>query len=101
GAVTVEFPTGAETVVVNMAALIDAAGAEPENTLTPNIADGVDYDLRANTSAVITIPANDFRVLHTQDSGEGSLRQAITNANLDEANNIITFATSARGTILL
>ena len=41
----------------------------------------------------LTIPAHaaDFVVTHTGDSGEGSLRQAIINANADGVSSLISF----------
>jgi hypothetical protein len=101
GSVIVTFPAGADTVPVNVAALADATGAEPDNTLTFALVDGADYGLGAATSATVTIPANDLTVTHTGDSGEGSLRQAITNANTDGVDSTISFAASADGTITL
>jgi hypothetical protein len=101
GNVTVAFPAGADFVLLNIAALADALGAEPANMLTFALADGADYDLGAASNATVTIPSNGLTVTHTGDSGEGSLRQSIINANTDGVDSTISFAASANGTITL
>jgi len=96
GNVTVTIPVAAASVNVNMAAT-DDIDAEPNNTLTLTVTDGAAYDLGTPVSSTATIPANDLVVTNTNDAGEGSLRQAITNANAFASNDTITFSVS--GTI--
>ena len=91
GSQTVTIPAGQASVNVNFAALADSVGAEPDNILTIDLVDGVLYNLGASTSATATIPANDTLVVTTNDSGEGTLRQAITNANNIAGTDTITF----------
>ena len=100
GNVTVTIPAAAASVNVNMAAT-DDIDAEPDNTLTLTVIDGAAYDLGTPVSSTATSPANDLVVTNTNDAGEGSLRQAITNANAFASNDTITFAASANGTITL
>src|SRR5690606_8704441 len=74
GSVTVTIPAGSASVNVNLAAT-DDVDAEADNTLMFDLVDGAAYDLGATTSSTATIPANDFVVTNTNDSGDGSLRQ--------------------------
>lgn len=98
GAVTVTIPAGQASVSVNLAA-VDDVDAEANNTLTLALVDGATYDLGATTSSTAMIPVNDTVVTNTNDSGDGSLRQALTNANAFASNDTITF--TANGTITL
>src|SRR5205823_3144043 len=50
------------------------------------------YIAGAPSSATVTIAPNGFIVVSTLDSGEGSLRQAILNANAIAGTDTITFA---------
>ncbi|MBK9745744.1 MAG: CSLREA domain-containing protein [Chloroflexi bacterium] len=94
--VTVTIPAGSATLTVNLAA-VDDVDAEADNTLTLTLVDQAAYNLGATTSSTATIPANDTVVTNLNDSGEGSLRQAVTNANAFPSSDTITFTTD--GTI--
>ncbi|HVU09792.1 MAG TPA: choice-of-anchor Q domain-containing protein, partial [Phototrophicaceae bacterium] len=96
GAVTATIPAGGASVNVTFAALVDNQ-AEAANTLTVDLATSANYTLGATTESVITIPANEFVVTNTNDSGDGSLRQAITNANNFPGDDTITFASAING----
>ena len=98
GNVSITIPAGRASVNVHFAA-IDDVDAEMDNTLTIDIRSSVLYGLGATTRSTATIPANDTVVTNTDDSGDGSLRQAITNANAFPADDTITFTASANGTI--
>ncbi len=50
------------------------------------------YDLGTPSEAVVTIPANDLTVTNVNDSGEGSLRQAMLNANSFSSDDTIVFS---------
>jgi hypothetical protein len=99
GSVTVVIPAAASSVTVNFAATADGTSiAEPNNALTLTVADGAGYDPDTNSSATATIPANGLGVVNTDDSGEGSLRQAILNANAFPSDDVIE---APAGTITL
>lgn len=100
GSVTVTIPAGQASVAVNFSG-VDDLEAEADNSLTLALVSDAAYSLGATTSSVVTIPANDLQVTNTNDSGDGSLRQAIINANAWASDDTITFATGANGTIVL
>ena len=61
---------------------VDDTTAEPAETVQLDVASSSSYQISgSNSSATVTIAQNDFGVGNTNDSGEGSLRQAIENAN--------------------
>jgi streptogramin lyase len=87
---TVNFAPGDATKKVNFNATGDTVigEADPNETATFNLASG-GYTIDSNNaSASVTIPANGTIVTNTKDSGEGSLRQALLNANAGLGNTI-------------
>jgi Domain of unknown function (DUF4347)/Calx-beta domain/RTX calcium-binding nonapeptide repeat (4 copies) len=91
---TVVIPNGSSFVDITLTA-VDDIQAEAAETLQLNLASGNGYTINpANNNGIVTIAANDFVVTNTNDSGEGSLRQAILNANAEAGSNTITFADS-------
>uniref|UniRef100_A0A8J7CZ89 VCBS repeat-containing protein n=1 Tax=Desmonostoc muscorum LEGE 12446 TaxID=1828758 RepID=A0A8J7CZ89_DESMC len=91
---TVTIAAGQSFVDVNLSAINDIA-AEADETLTLNLDTGTGYTVDStNNTATVTIAANDTVVTNTNDSGEGSLRQAILNANAFAGADTITFAGS-------
>jgi predicted outer membrane repeat protein len=89
---TVVIPNGSSFVDVTLTT-VDDIPAEAAETLQLNLATGNGYTINpANNNGIVTIAANDFVVTNTNDSGEGSLRQAILNANAAAGANIVTFA---------
>jgi CSLREA domain-containing protein len=100
GSQTVTIPAGQSSVDITVTALQDDV-AEADNTVTIELASNPAYTLGATTSVTATIPANDFVVTNTNDSGDGSLRQALINANAFNTDDTITFTSSANGTITL
>ncbi|MBW4512023.1 MAG: DUF4347 domain-containing protein [Scytonematopsis contorta HA4267-MV1] len=91
---TVTIPNGSSFVDITLTA-VDDIPAEAAETLQLNLAAGNGYTINpANNDGIVTIAANDFVVTNTNDSGEGSLRQAILNANAEAGANTITFAGS-------
>ena len=92
------FSAGESEVTATIHANADSVGAEGDNTVTYRVQGGSDYVVD-NSSAAVTILPNDLEVTNANDSGDGSLRQAITNANSFGGSNTITFRSSAFSTM--
>jgi hypothetical protein len=91
---TVTIPDGQSFVDLNLAAIAEAIGfAEGNDTLRLNLAAG-SYTSGDSTNATVTIAQNGFVVINTANSSEGSLRQAVLNANAIAGDDTITFAGS-------
>lgn len=90
---TVTFANGQASVVVTLVGTA-ASPAEAEAGETVNLAvvaqAGV-YQVGSPANAVVNIAPNGFAVVNTNDSGKGSLRQAVLNANTLAGANTITF----------
>ncbi len=98
GTLTVVIPDGQSAVMLEMQAIGEALGiAEAADTLTLNLVAGSGYALSGSNTASITIAANGMLVNTTADSGEGSLRQAIANANAFTGQDTISFAIAGSG----
>ncbi|BAQ65372.1 choice-of-anchor Q domain-containing protein [Geminocystis sp. NIES-3709] len=93
---TVTFNSGSNDVDVRVTA-VDDIQAEADETVILTLNSSVNYNQGTNTSDTVTILQNDFVVTNTSDSGEGSLRQAILNANAIAGSNIITFNIAGSG----
>lgn len=99
--VTVTIPDGASSTDLVVEAVDDTAAEEEEN-LVIRLNSSIDYNIDGNNAlATVTIAQNDFSantvVTNTNDSGTGSLRQAIANTNLLEGTQTITFDPSVGG----
>jgi hypothetical protein len=93
---SVTIPDTQTSVTLNMAALAEAIGfAEATDTLKLNLSTGTGYSIGSSNTASIAITQNGFIVTTISDMGEGSLRQAILNANAIAGADTITFGGSA------
>lgn len=89
--ITVVIPNGVSSLDIDLTP-VDDIHAEPNETLTLNVVADTTYTNGVfNNSATVNINPNDTVVINTNDSGEGSLRQAITNANNFTGSDIISF----------
>jgi predicted outer membrane repeat protein len=77
------------TFIVQM---VNDIQAEANETVQLSLAAGTGYIAPTTTPVTLTIGQNDFVVTNTNDNGEGSLRQAILNANAISGTDTITFA---------
>ncbi|MDZ8225477.1 calcium-binding protein [Nostoc sp. ChiVER01] len=93
---SVVIPDGQSFVDINLAAINDLA-AEADETLKLNLAPDAAYSIdTTNPTATVTIARNDTTVTNTNDRGEGSLRQAIENANIFTGANTVDFDTKGK-----
>lgn len=84
------LPAGVSTVNLTVTATEDVL-AEAAETLKLVLAENTAFTARNLSTESITIGANDTGVTSVNDSGEGSLRQAILNANASAGADIISF----------
>ncbi|MBW4442205.1 MAG: DUF4347 domain-containing protein [Plectolyngbya sp. WJT66-NPBG17] len=92
---SVTIPDGASSVVLTLDAILESlSSAEAAELLKLNLATGTGYTIGSTNTATVTIDQNGFIVINTTDNGEGSLRQAILNANAIAGTDTITFAGS-------
>ena len=94
GAGTLVIPDGSLTATITLTALTESPNAaEASETARLNVTSGTGY-IPASTgnNATVTIDQNGFLVVNTNDSGEGSLRQAILNANFIAGADTVSFA---------
>jgi len=97
---TVTIPDGSTYVDITLTP-IDDISAEPAETVQLDINPDAAYTVISPSNAAVIIDTNDFVVTNTNDRGEGSLRQAIENANLLGGAPTITFDATVTGTIAL
>ncbi len=90
GTGTATIPDGSAFVDIVLTPTDDVA-AEADETVVLTIAASALYTSGSAIDNEITIAANDFGVTNTDDSGEGSLRQAIENANAIAGADTVTF----------
>lgn len=104
GAGTINFPIGTASVTITVNASTETAiggGQEAEAAETARlnvVAQAGAYVAGTPANATVTISANGFVVTNTSNSGEGSLRQAVLNANAIAGTDTITFSDGTGGT---
>ncbi|GAB4136902.1 MAG: hypothetical protein Fur0046_10690 [Cyanobacteria bacterium J069] len=100
---TITFAPGATTAVLRVKPVRDLDTIEVNETVSLTLVNGPGYTINTINPQVSTIVNDDGIVTNTNDSGEGSLRQAIIAANNNNSitNPTITFAPSVSGTISL
>ena len=100
GTGTITIPDGSISADVTLTPVDDIA-AESAETVVMAIGLGDGYSVILPSNATVTIEANDFVVTNTGDHGEGSLRQAIQNANDIGEDSTVVFAEGVAGFIAL
>jgi hypothetical protein len=90
--VTLADGVGSADIVI---APVDDIQAEADETVQLAISTNPAYTIGTANTATVTIAQNDFVVVNTNSSGEGSLRQAILNANAIAGTDTITFSLPA------
>lgn len=86
----ITFEAGVETLDLSLIPINDNQ-AEANEAATLSLQPGVDYELGSAITDRVILLQNGTVVTNTNDSGAGSLRQAIANANALPGDNIITF----------
>jgi Domain of unknown function (DUF4347)/Calx-beta domain/FG-GAP-like repeat/WD40-like Beta Propeller Repeat len=95
--VTIQLAEGQASVQLTLTAVDDIA-AEAAEVLQLAVVDDAAYRINsAAASGNATIAANDLVVTNTNDAGEGSLRQAILNANAFTGRDVVTFSITGAG----
>ncbi|MBE9032255.1 DUF4347 domain-containing protein, partial [filamentous cyanobacterium LEGE 11480] len=92
----ITIPAGLATVDLTVTPIDDAV-AEADELLQLILEPDAAYTARNLSTGNITIAANDTAVTQLNDQGEGSLRQAILNANASPGADIITFNLNGTG----
>lgn len=100
GAGTLVIPNGQLSATVTLTALAEIVNAaEAAETARLNVVAGSGYVAGSPANATVTITENSFLVTTTADSGTGSLRQAVDNANSIAGTDTITFSDGTGGTV--
>jgi hypothetical protein len=97
------FAAGSDTAVLTVTPTTDLLVIEENETVILTLAEGDGYGIETPDPASATIVNDDGIVTNTENSGPGSLRQAIRAANNSASieNPTITFTEGATGTISL
>lgn len=95
---SVVMPDGQSSVDIQLIPINDTL-TEPDEVVILDLAAGSGYqfDPLVVSSVFPFIRDSDTQVVNTNDSGEGSLRQAVLNANATIGADVITFAPELRG----
>lgn len=87
---SVTIPDGQSFVDITLTPVDDLA-AEADETVQLNVTAGTGYTPSNSLTRTVTIGRNDFAVTNVNDSGEGTLRQAVDNAEVLGGAPTITF----------
>ena len=94
------IPSSSTSVTLTLTANANATGvAKPSKTVQLDLASGTGYISGAPTTGTVTIAQNGFLVTTVADSGQGSLRQAVLNANAITGADTISFSDGTGGTV--
>ncbi|MBK8027815.1 MAG: hypothetical protein IPK19_42185 [Chloroflexi bacterium] len=88
----VTIPHGTSSILVTLTALDDGIFGETGEDVTLMLLSDPSYVLGTQIEATVMIAGENLLVTNTNDSGEGSLRQAVLNANA--LNGIVSFDTT-------
>jgi Tol biopolymer transport system component len=88
--ITIVMPDGVTEAILTLTPVNDSK-AEATETVVLNVVATEDYAVSGSGNATATITDSDTVVTTTNDSGEGSLRQAILNANANPGQDTIRF----------
>ncbi|NJM48687.1 MAG: DUF4347 domain-containing protein, partial [Alkalinema sp. RU_4_3] len=94
---TLRIPDGVQTVTLTLTPVDDIAAEAAEVLQLNLVADPAYGFVTATSTATVTIAPNDTVVTTNADGGEGSLRQAILNANATAGPDTISFKIAGTG----
>jgi hypothetical protein len=100
GAGTIVIPNGQLTATITLTALVEAQNAaETAETARLNVLAASGYAAVSPLNATVAINGNGFLVTTTANSGTGSLRQAVLNADSITGTDTITFSDGTGGSV--
>ncbi|MGI9242545.1 MAG: Ig-like domain repeat protein [Verrucomicrobiales bacterium] len=108
GGLSATIPDGSSSVEISLVP-VDDLSAEANELATLQITPAPEFEISGSASASVTIPANDLAATNLADfdpasspnGGEGTLRQALLNANGFPGADVIQFGPGVAGTVLI
>ncbi len=95
---SVIIPAGSTSADVTLTAAANPTSiAKPSKTVQLNVATASAYTVGSPSAGTVTLQQNGLVVFNTGDSGQGSLRQAIANANALAGDDTLTFDSALFG----
>jgi hypothetical protein len=92
----IRFDAGSSTITATLV-VTDDIHAEADESITVAIPEQSGIAVGQSNTATATILANDFVVINTNNAGEGTLRQAILNAESIEGADTVSFVEALQG----